>query len=149
MLGRGVAVAATAVCGLVFGLSLWRGVGLLPAISTAVGLGVAAIPEALPTIATTVLALGSGRMRRNGTLIRTLSAAEGLGSVTHAFDMNQRLNVLPFTAGSGTLEITAPANANLAPPGHYWLFIVDANGVPSVASMVQVGGGGTTERTKS
>jgi len=82
-LGRGVAVGATAICAAVFGLSLWRGVGLLPAISTAVGLGVAAIPEALPTIATTVLALGSGRMRRNGTLIRTLSAAEGLGSVTH------------------------------------------------------------------
>jgi Ca2+-transporting ATPase len=82
-LGRTLAVGATAICGAVLGLSLLRGLGLVPSISTAVGLGVAAIPEALPTIATTVLALGSGRMRRRGTLIRTLSAAEALGSVTH------------------------------------------------------------------
>jgi Ca2+-transporting ATPase len=82
-LGRTVAVGSTGICGAVLGLSLWRGVGLLPAISTAVGLGVAAIPEALPTIATTVLAFGAGRMRRKGTLIRTLSATESLGSVTH------------------------------------------------------------------
>src|SRR5262249_36076568 len=34
----------------------------------------------------------------------------------------------------------APANANIAPPGPYMLFIVDANGVPSVASMVSVRG---------
>jgi P-type Ca2+ transporter type 2C len=82
-LGRTVAFGATAVCGAVLGLSLLRGAALVPALTTAIGLGVAAIPEALPTIATTVLAFGSGRMRRKGTLIRTLSAAEALGSVTH------------------------------------------------------------------
>jgi len=81
-LGRALAVAATAVCGGVFGLALVRGFGLAPAAATSVSLGVAAIPEGLAAIATTVLALGSGRMRRKGTLIRTLSAAEALGSVT-------------------------------------------------------------------
>ena len=69
---------------------------------------------------------------RKVTLIR-------LSSVTHSFNMEQRLNVLPFTAGSGTLEITPPANGNLAPPGYYMLFAVDANGVPSVGSIVQIG----------
>ena len=61
-------------------------------------------------------------------------------SVTHAFNENQRLSVLSFThpPGSGTLEITAPANPNLAPPGHYLLFIVDNNGVPSVGRIVQL-----------
>jgi hypothetical protein len=63
-----------------------------------------------------------------------------LGSVTHSFDQNQRMNVLTFAAASGGVEVTAPANANLAPPGHYMLFVVDANGVPSVASVVQLGG---------
>src|SRR5579883_2295892 len=82
-LGRRIALGATAICAGVLGLSLLRAVGLVPAISTAVGLGVAALPEGLPTLATTVLAFGSGRMRRKGTLIRTLSAAEALGSVTH------------------------------------------------------------------
>jgi Ca2+-transporting ATPase len=48
----------------------------------AVSLGVAAIPEGLTALATSVLALSSRRMRQKGTLIRTLSAAEALGSVT-------------------------------------------------------------------
>jgi WD40 repeat protein len=61
-----------------------------------------------------------------------------LGSVTHAFDENQRLNHLQFTPISGGLQITAPANSNLAPPGHYMLFLVNSNGVPSVAKIIQV-----------
>ncbi|NPC57514.1 galactose oxidase-like domain-containing protein [Caenimonas soli] len=62
-----------------------------------------------------------------------------LPSVTHGFDQNQRMTTLQFTPGTGTLSITAPANANLAPPGHYMLFIVNGNGVPSVAAIVQIG----------
>ena len=38
-----------------------------------------------------------------------------------------------------TVEITAPAQATLAPPGFYMLFLVDGNGVPSVGSIVQLG----------
>ena len=58
-----------------------------------------------------------------------------LGSVTHAFDMNQRLATLSFTRTATGLDITPPANGSLAPPGHYMLFIVK-NGVPSVGSVV-------------
>jgi len=53
--------------------------------------------------------------------------------------MDQRLNVLPFTPGTGVVDITAPAHPNLAPPGYYMLFLVDANGVPSVGAVVQLG----------
>ena len=60
-----------------------------------------------------------------------------LPSVTHAFDQDQRFQFLNFTKGSGTLNVTAPASSNLAPPGYYMLFILDANGVPSVASIVR------------
>jgi hypothetical protein len=60
-----------------------------------------------------------------------------LSSVTHAFDMNQRGNVLSFSAGSGSLTATAPLNNKLAPPGHYMLFIVNSSGVPSVAKIVR------------
>ena len=58
------------------------------------------------------------------------------GSVTHSINMSQRFLRLSFTAGSGSLSIVAPANANLAPPGNYMLFIVDTTGVPSVAAAV-------------
>jgi len=60
-----------------------------------------------------------------------------LGTVTHAFNENQGFIPLTFTTTSGSLTPTAPANSNIAPPGFYMLFIVDTNGVPSVAQIVQ------------
>lgn len=61
-----------------------------------------------------------------------------LPSVTHAFNMNQRINRLSFSQATGGLNVTAPSNANLCPPGHYMLFILDGNGVPSVAKIIQI-----------
>ncbi|HET8951963.1 MAG TPA: Ig-like domain-containing protein [Solirubrobacteraceae bacterium] len=61
-----------------------------------------------------------------------------LGSVTHSVNMEQRYIPLGFTAGAASLTATAPANANIAPPGVYMLFVVDNAGVPSVAKMVTV-----------
>lgn len=61
-----------------------------------------------------------------------------LGSMTHAFDQNQRFMRLSFVRQPGILTVTAPANANLAPPGHYMLFLVNANGVPSVANILHI-----------
>jgi hypothetical protein len=63
-----------------------------------------------------------------------------LGAVTHSVNMEQRYIPLSFTAGATSLTATTPANANVAPPGPYMLFIIDANGVPSVARMVRVQG---------
>jgi len=61
-----------------------------------------------------------------------------LSAVTHGFDQNQRLNTLVFTLDpSGTsLQVTTPSSGNLAPPGAYMLFLVNASGVPSVAQIV-------------
>jgi PKD repeat protein len=61
------------------------------------------------------------------------------GSVTHASDMGQRFEWLSFSRIPGGLSIAAPANANLAPTGHYMLFLLSGNGVPSVAKIVKVG----------
>ena len=62
------------------------------------------------------------------------------GAVTHFFDENERYLPLSFQKGSGVLTITAPANAYLAPPGYYMLFIVNNAGVPSVAPFVHFAG---------
>src|SRR5262249_7770517 len=69
------------------------------------------------------------------------------GTVTHAFGMDQRLVGMSFTAGSGSLTVTAPPNGNIAPPGYYMLFLLNSSGVPSLASMLQLGqgGGGDTQ----
>ena len=61
-----------------------------------------------------------------------------LGSVTHAFDMNQRFIRLALIHVTGGVSVTAPANANLAPPGHYMLFVLNGSGVPSLARILQV-----------
>jgi hypothetical protein len=61
-----------------------------------------------------------------------------LGAVTHNLDMEQRFLSLGFQQVAGGLTVQAPANANVAPPGFYMLFIVDTNGVPSVASFVRL-----------
>jgi hypothetical protein len=61
------------------------------------------------------------------------------GAVTHAFDMDQRLVGLEFTVKAGELQATVPANYNLAPPGYYLLFLVNAEGVPSVGRFVKLG----------
>jgi galactose oxidase len=61
-----------------------------------------------------------------------------LGSVTHAFDANQRANTLTFSRGSGIVRVTAPSSAKRAPPGHYLLFLLNRNGVPSVGRVVRV-----------
>ena len=61
-----------------------------------------------------------------------------LGAVTHSDNMEQRYIPLSFTAGATSITATAPANPNIAPPGPYMLFILDSNGVPSVARMVSI-----------
>src|SRR5690348_4570928 len=66
------------------------------------------------------------------------------GSVTHAFDMDQRLVGLcgpspePACNGTGTLTLMTPPNGNIAPPGYYMLFLLDSAGVPSVARFIQL-----------
>lgn len=62
-----------------------------------------------------------------------------LSSVTHSWNQDQRINRLTFSAAAGGVNVTAPANGKLCPPGHYMLFLLDGNGVPSVARVVRVG----------
>jgi hypothetical protein len=61
-----------------------------------------------------------------------------LGSVTHAFDQNQRYSRLTFTRSEDGLLVTAPNSRNSSPPGHYLLFILDGSGVPSVARVIRI-----------
>ncbi len=61
------------------------------------------------------------------------------GAVTHFFDQNTRSVPVAFQQTTGGLTVTAPANGNLAPPGYYMLFLVNGNGVPSIAPFVQLG----------
>jgi hypothetical protein len=61
-----------------------------------------------------------------------------LGSVTHAFDANAMAVSLDFTAADGTLSVTSPQNPNVAPPGHYLIFLLNRNGVPSTGRIIRI-----------
>jgi hypothetical protein len=61
-----------------------------------------------------------------------------LGAVTHQFDRSQNYLPLSFTKISNGLTVQMSANANLAPPGDYMLFIVNSSGVPSTAAMMRL-----------
>ncbi|APR79998.1 galactose oxidase-like protein [Minicystis rosea] len=62
------------------------------------------------------------------------------GSCTHSFNADQRYVGLVSTATApDTIEATAPPNGNVAPPGHYLLFVIDRRGVPSVGRFLFIG----------
>src|SRR5437667_4470279 len=63
-----------------------------------------------------------------------------LSSVTHGFNMGQRISRPLFSQATGGLNVTAPSDPNTTPPGYYMLFILNSNGVPSVASIIQING---------
>ncbi len=61
-----------------------------------------------------------------------------ISSDTHSVDFEQRRVPLKFSVAGDSLRVNAPANANIAPPGMYMLFIIDGDGVPSESRMVSV-----------
>ena len=63
----------------------------------------------------------------------------GLGSMTHAIDMNQRyLQLATPVKGATAAEVTGPENIQTAPPGYYMLFVLNESRVPSIARFVRV-----------
>lgn len=111
-LGNQMVLVSVAVCAGVFFVGLLRGYGLLQMLKTAISLAVAAVPEGLPTVATTTLALGIGRMRNQKVLIRQLEAVETLGAVqvicldkTGTLTLN-RMSVVALHSGLRRVVVT-------------------------------------------
>lgn len=80
-LGQRTIVLASAVCGGVFAIGLVRGHSLTVMLRSAISLAVAAVPEGLPTVAITTLAIGIRKMRERDVIVRRLDAIETLGAV--------------------------------------------------------------------
>lgn len=102
-LGKQLVWATLAASAAVFAVGWLRGVAVLQLVRSSLSVAVAAVPEGLPMVATTTLALGVEEMRRQGILVRRLEALETLASVdVVCFDKTGTL-----THGSMSLEVVA------------------------------------------
>ena len=105
-LGRQLSWLSVALGGLVAAIGLLRGLAPGRLLQSSLALAIAAIPEGLPTVASTTLARGVEVMRRSGVLVRRLDAIETLGAV----------QVLCFDK-TGTLTLSRMAAAAVAVSG--------------------------------
>src|SRR5215217_5240982 len=61
------------------------------------------------------------------------------GSVTHAFNSDQRYVGLSFSRRGAWLTVKAPPNTGIAPPGQYLLFVLNRDNIPSIGWSVRLG----------
>ncbi|MDW7672997.1 MAG: HAD-IC family P-type ATPase, partial [Bacillota bacterium] len=80
--GKKLAGIIIAIAILIFVLDIIRGNEITDSFMFAVALAVAAIPEALSSIVTIVLAFGTQKMAKENAIIRKLHAVESLGSIS-------------------------------------------------------------------
>jgi P-type Ca2+ transporter type 2C len=110
-MGTQLALLSGAVCGGVFVVGLLRGYSWLEMLKASISLAVAAVPEGLPAVATTTLALGIKEMRRHQVAVRHLAAVETLGAVqvfcldkTGTLTLN-RMTVVAIFCGDANLSV--------------------------------------------
>jgi Ca2+-transporting ATPase len=111
IIGNQLVWVCGAVCGLVFMVGLLRRIAFAMIAKTTISLAVAAVPEGLPTVATTTLALGIRELNTHRVIIRELDAVETLGEVqTICFDKTgtvtkNRMSVIKIFCGKSVIEL--------------------------------------------
>jgi Ca2+-transporting ATPase len=136
-LGGQLAIGASVACAATLGVGVMRGEALVPMFRTAVSLAVAAVPEGLPTVAITTLALGLSRMRAQQVFVRQLSAVETLGAVqvvcvdkTGTLTVNRmtvtalQTGLVSYDVEAGKITAAQGTGANPASADLEWLFRV-------------------------
>ncbi len=111
IIGNQLVWLSGALCALVFITGVIRRTALALITKTTISLAVAAVPEGLPTVATTTLALGIRKLNAHQVIIRDLEAVETLGEVqTICFDKTgtvtqNRMSVMRIFSGNHATEL--------------------------------------------
>jgi Ca2+-transporting ATPase len=110
-IGNQLVLACGAICGLVFIVGVLRRAPIALIVKTTISLAVAAVPEGLPAVATTTLALGIRKLNAHRVIIRNLQAVETLGEVqTICFDKTgtvteNRMSVISIFSANHRTEL--------------------------------------------
>jgi len=76
-----IIILAAVLVFLLFGLQIYRGLAIIPALISALTFGMAAVPEEFPLVFTLYLSFGAWRLSRHGVLVKSLPSVETLGNV--------------------------------------------------------------------
>jgi Ca2+-transporting ATPase len=112
-LGRRLVWLTIVAAAVVAALEAFHGATLHEVIETGIALAVAAVPEALPAVATISLAIGMHRMAARRALVRRLPAVESLGSATVVCTdktrtlTSGRMTLVRIAAGEGVVDLEA------------------------------------------
>jgi Ca2+-transporting ATPase len=79
-LGNRITIFAILIGIMLFGVTIWQGLGLNLALIYALGIAVAVVPQALPMQITVALSNGVARLAKKNAVIKKLSSVETLGS---------------------------------------------------------------------
>lgn len=82
MFSKRLSILIIGICIVLLGLNMLQGVPMLDAMMFAVALAVAAIPEALASIVTITLAMGTQKMAKEDAIIKEINSVETLGAVS-------------------------------------------------------------------
>ena len=105
-----IIIAVTAIAIVAFGLSMYRGMGIVDSIRFVIALSVSAVPESLPIAISVILVLGMRRMAAKKALVRTMRSIETIGTITTiATDKtgtltSNKLSVVSVWRPAGTLS---------------------------------------------
>lgn len=80
--GKKLTIGILVICLVIFLVDIYRGLPIIDSLMFSVALAVAAVPEALSSIVTIVLALGTQKMAHEGAIVKKLKSVESLGSVS-------------------------------------------------------------------
>jgi hypothetical protein len=70
------------------------------------------------------------------------------GCTTHHYDTDMRLIWLPITSrGTNSVTVSAPINANIAPPGYYMIHVLSGSLITSTAKIIKIPGTGAGDTT--
>lgn len=82
ILSKYLSIIIISICTIVFFINIYKHEKIFDSLMFAVALAVAAIPEALSTIVTIVLAIGTERMAKENAIIKDLKSVESLGCIS-------------------------------------------------------------------